>query len=131
MTLLLPLHIVFMSIALVLVVTAVIIAKKRAKKWLTFHKAFAISGVSSSLIAAACIVALKVANGYHHFQSPHAVAGLITLCLLIMTPVLGASIAKGPQPIRALHKLFGGITSIAIFLTAIMGVFRFLMLNKK
>ena len=131
MNFLLLAHIALMSIALVLIITAVMIAKRRKKNWLKLHRACAISGVVSSLIAAACIVTLKFTNGFSHFQSPHAIAGLITLCLLLITPILGASIAKGPKPIRAIHRLFGRITSLAIILTVVMGVFRLLVLNKK
>jgi hypothetical protein len=123
-------HIVFMSIACVLVITGVMIAKKRAKNWLRFHRIYATAGATSSVLAAMSIVFFKFSHHFSHFQSPHAIAGLITLCLLLITPILGRSIAKGPKPIRALHKLLGRITSIAIILTVIMGVFRFFMLNK-
>ncbi len=131
MELLLPAHIGFMSIAFILVLSAAVIAKRRKANWLKLHKKIAFSGALSSVIAALCIVSLKLANDYSHFQSPHAIAGLVTLCFLIITPTLGASIAKGPKPIRPLHKVFGRITAAAITLTVIMGVLRFLQINKK
>jgi hypothetical protein len=124
-------HISLMSIALVMVITAAVIAKRRRKNWLKFHKVCAISGVLSSILAATCIVFLKISHHFSHLDSPHAITGLITLCLLLITPILGASIAKGPKPIRALHRLWGRITSIAIILTVVMGIFQFLLLNKK
>jgi hypothetical protein len=130
MELLMPAHIVFMSIALILVITAAVIAKRRKPMWLKLHKRCAFSGALSSVIGAVCMVVLKIAHGYSHFQSPHAVVGLVTLCLLIITPVLGASIVKGPKPLRALHKVMGRITSVAIILTVCSGVFRFLQIKK-
>jgi hypothetical protein len=131
MSLLLLAHIVFMSITFILVITAVMIAKRRAKNWLRYHRIYATLGAVSSVLAAMCIVFLKYSHHFSHFQSPHAIAGLITLCLLLLTPILGRSIAKGPKQIRAIHKLFGRITSIAIILTVIMGIMRFLILNKQ
>jgi hypothetical protein len=126
-----PAHIVFMSIALILVVSAAVIAKLRKKNWLKKHKKLAFSGALSSIIGALCVIFFKITNDYSHFQSPHALAGLLTLCLLILTPLLGVWIVKGPKPIRAIHKVFGRITSVAIALTVTMGVFRFLQMNKK
>jgi hypothetical protein len=131
MNFLLPAHIAFMALALVLVVSAAVIAKRRKKNWLVMHKRCAISGTFSSLIAAICIVALKIAHGYSHFQSPHALAGLVTLCLLVIAPALGAAIPKGPKPLRAIHRFFGRLTAAAIVLTSVMGVFRFLQISKK
>jgi hypothetical protein len=131
MSLLLLAHLIFMSTACILVIIGVIIAKKRAKNWLRFHRMYVTLGVVSSVLGAMSIVFLKFSHHFSHFQSPHAIAGLITLCLLQLTPILGASIAKGPKPIRAFHRFFGRITSIAIILTVIMGVFRLLLLNKE
>jgi hypothetical protein len=130
MEFLLPLHITLMTVAVMLVIIAAVIAKRRKKNWFKAHRAFAVWGVLTSTLAFACIVGLKIAHHFHHFSSLHAVAGLVTLCLLLATPLFGASIPKGPKWIRPFHRTMGRITSIAIMLTAIMGVFRFLQINK-
>jgi uncharacterized membrane protein YozB (DUF420 family) len=130
MQLLLPLHIVFMALSVVLIVAAVVTARARKPLWLKKHKTLALGGVTSALIAFVIIVCLKIAMHYSHFQSPHAIVGLVTFIFLIITPAVGAMVAKGPSFLRPVHKTLGRITSAAILLTALMGLARFLQLNK-
>jgi hypothetical protein len=129
MEFLLPLHITLMTVAVMLVIIAAVIARRRKKNWLKSHRAFALSGVFTSLIGFAGIAGLKMAHHFHHFSSPHAIAGLATLCLLLLTPLIGVSIAKGPKWIRPFHRALGRIAAVAVTLTAIMGIFRFLQIK--
>ena len=128
---LLPLHIALMSIAIMLVIAAALIAKGRKKNWLKTHKKFALAGVVISILGAACIASQKIAHHYHHFRTPHALAGLVTLCFLLITPLIGASIAKKPHLLRPIHRAFGRITSGILLLTGCMGVYQFIQLNKE
>jgi uncharacterized membrane protein YozB (DUF420 family) len=128
--LLLPLHIFFMALALVLITTAVVIVRRKKKLWMKKHKTFALSGAASSLIGFSCIFSFKIISQFDHFQSIHSIIGIATLALLMVTPALGLSVTKGPKIIRPLHKTFGRITSLAILVTAVSGLFRFLQLTR-
>jgi uncharacterized membrane protein YozB (DUF420 family) len=128
---LLPLHIMLMSIAAMLVVYALMIARRRKKNWLKIHRAFALSGVFTSFLGFASIASQKMLHHFHHFSSAHAKAGFITLCLLSVTPLLGLLIAKLPKWIRPLHRALGRTTFVALMVTAVMGVFRFLRISER
>jgi hypothetical protein len=66
---------------------------------------------------------------YPHIKSPHAIAGVISLVLLIITPTLGSLIASNPKSYREIHRVFGKITSVAVVLTAFMGIASFIQLS--
>jgi hypothetical protein len=55
----------------------------------------------------------------------------MTLALLIITPTLGYLIASNPRSYREIHRALGKITSVALVLTAFMGIARFLQLALK
>jgi uncharacterized membrane protein YozB (DUF420 family) len=68
---------------------------------------------------------------YPHLKSPHAFAGVISLVLLIITPATGWLIASAPKRYRAFHKTLGRITSVAVLVTAFMGIARFIQLSRR
>jgi hypothetical protein len=118
-------HLSFMTVAAILIVTAAMIARGRKEGWFKRHRILAVCGVCSAFAAFAAIAALKVTAGYPHFKSPHSIAGAVTLILLVVTPVTGMLIGKGGKSLRPVHKILGKITSVVVVLTAISGYYRF------
>jgi hypothetical protein len=131
MTYLPYLHILFMVTAAVLVVSAAIIARRKKTGWFVRHRRMAPLGALSALLAFAAEFIFKSVMHYPHIKSPHAFAGVISLVLLIITPTFGTLIASDPKAYRELHKTLGKITSVAVVLTALMGIARFIQLSQK
>jgi hypothetical protein len=125
------LHISFMILSVILVISAAILALKKKPGWFTRHHNIALLGVLSALLAFIAEFTFKTAMLYPHIKSPHAIAGVISLVLLIITPITGRIIAANPKRFRAIHKTLGRITSVAIVTTAAMGIARFIQLSKK
>jgi len=123
------LHIFFMSSALVLVLAAAVVVFRKKKGWFALHRKLALSGVVSAFLGFLFEFALKSVMGYTHFRSPHALGGLLTLGLLLITPATGALMAGNPQKLRPVHTTIGRITLVAVITTAIMGAARFIQLS--
>jgi hypothetical protein len=124
-------HVVFMAATLIIVIYASTIAYRKKQGWFVLHRKMALSGVVTALIAATAEITLKTVMHYPHFQSPHAIGGLITVTLLIITPLTGVLIAKAPAKLRPIHITLGRVTLIAVIATALMGIARFIELSRK
>jgi hypothetical protein len=124
-------HVIFMASTLIIVISAATIAYRKKKGWFVLHRKIALTGVVTALIAFTAEFSFKVILHYPHFQSPHAIGGLITFGLLIITPAAGMLIAKNPENLRPIHITLGRITSIAVIATALMGIVRFIELSSK
>jgi hypothetical protein len=129
MTYLPYLHILFMATAVILVISAATIARKKKTGWFVRHRRIASIGVLSALVAFIAEFIFKTVMHYPHIKSPHAIAGVISLVLLITTPTLGSLIAMNPKSYRGTHRIFGKSTSVAVVLTAFMGIARFVQLS--
>jgi hypothetical protein len=125
------LHVFFMAATLIIVISAATIAHRKKQGWFVLHRKMALSGVVTALAGFAAEFIFKSVMHYPHFQSPHALGGLITLALLIITPAAGLLIAKDPKNIRPIHITMGRITSVAVIATALMGIVRFIELSIK
>jgi hypothetical protein len=120
-----------MIISVILVISAATIALKKKTGWFTRHRSIALLGVLSALLAFIAEFTFKTAMHYPHIKSPHAIAGVISLVLFIITPTTGRMIATNPKRFRAIHKILGRITSVAVVTTAAIGIVRFIQLSKK
>ena len=120
-----------MAATLIIVISAATIAHKKKQGWFVLHRKMALSGVVTALAGFAAEFIFKAVLHYPHFQSPHAIGGLITLALLIITPAAGLLIAKNPKNLKPMHITLGRITSIAIIATALMGIVRFIEITRK
>jgi hypothetical protein len=125
------LHVFFMAATLIIVISAATIAHRKRQGWFVLHRKLAFSGVVTALAGIAAEFIFKAVLHYPHFQSPHAIGGLITLALLIITPITGVLIAKNPKDLRPIHITLGRITSVAVIATALMGIVRFIELSRK
>lgn len=124
-------HMGLMVIAVILIVAAAVVARGRKDGWFKRHRRFALSGVLAALTAFLMIVLFKATLHYPHFKSPHAIAGVISLSFLVITPSAGWLVASGKNGLRPVHKGLGRITSVLVLLTAFMGLMRLLKLFKK
>ncbi|MGO9146981.1 MAG: hypothetical protein ACLQDF_11490 [Desulfomonilia bacterium] len=131
MAYLLYLHIFFMAIAVFLVISAFTIVRKKKTGWFARHRKMALLAVLSALLGFIAEFIFKTALHYPHLKSPHAFAGVISLMLLIITPATGLLIASDPKRYRAIHKTLGKITSVAVPVTAFMGIARFIQLSRR
>jgi hypothetical protein len=125
------LHVFFMAATLIIVIYAATIARRKKQGWFVLHRKMALTGVVTALAGIAAEFTFKVILNYPHFLSPHAIGGLITLVLLIITASAGLLIAKNPKNLRPMHITLGRITSIAVIATALMGIVRFIELSRK
>jgi len=128
---LLILHILFMTVAVILIIIAAVIAHGKKQGWLKKHKVFALLGVFFAIVGFTIIFFFKISMHFPHFHSIHAIVGICTFILLLITPIFGALSIKGLQFFRPIHRIFGKITSIAILITAFSGLMRFLEIIKK
>jgi hypothetical protein len=131
MQILMFVHIGLMAIAAVLIGVGATIAHGRNQNWLKRHKIFVLSGVISALAGFFVMFVFKMVTQFPHFQSLHAIAGIIGVLFLIVTPIIGFNIAHGPKFFRPMHRLLGRITGIVVLLAAIMGIFRLVQLFKQ
>ncbi len=125
------LHVFFMAVTFIMVISAATIAHRKKQGWFMLHRKMALAGVVTVLAGFAAEFTFKAVLHYPHFQSPHSIGGLITLALLIITPAAGLLIAKNPGKIRPIHIAVGRITSVAVIATALMGVVRFIEISSK
>jgi hypothetical protein len=123
------LHIFFMSAAAALIVAAVLTAHRRNSRWLIRHRMLAVTGALSALVAFILMFTFKVEAEMPHFRSPHALAGLVIVLLLLCTPAVGALLVSGKAGLRPVHRIMGRIASIAVPLVAMAGVVRMLQLD--
>lgn len=122
-------HLAFMAATVFLVISAAVIVFRKKKGWFLLHRKVALSGVAAALAGFLAEFIFKWAMQYPHFRSPHAIAGLITLVLLLITPAAGAMIPKNQKIMRPVHMALGRITAVAVAATAIMGAVRFIQLS--
>jgi hypothetical protein len=125
------LHVFFMAATFIIVISAATIAHRKKQGWFLLHRKLALAGVVTVLLGFAAEFTFKAVLHYPHFKSPHAIGGLVTLALLIITASAGLLIAKNPQQIRPIHITLGRIASVAVVATALMGVVRFIEISSK
>lgn len=123
-------HMLCMITAVILIMTAVMIVRRKKAGWFVLHRKMASMGALSALIGFIAEFSFKTIKHYPHIQSPHAIAGIVTLTLVIITPIIGAQIASKPEQFKKTHQLLGKITAVAVALTALMGIARFIQLSR-
>lgn len=124
-------HFSLMGIAALLLLAAIFTArKKNDPAWLNKHRIRAVSGVIAGIAGALVMFFHKEAASYPHFKSLHAIAGLVTVLLILITPTMGMILVRGKETLRPVHRLFGRITFLIVVITALFGVLRLLQLMK-
>lgn len=118
------LHVAFMCLAAVLVISAVVKARKKTGNWFPMHRILALLGSLSGLVAFGCIAYLKFSHHYPHFKSPHAIVGGIGVLLLLVAPIFGMLTASGKETFRPLHRIFGRVAALFVTVALAMGALR-------
>lgn len=122
-------HFVLMALMCVLVVAAAAVARKRADGWFPRHRRLALLGAVSGAAGITVMSVMKLAAGYPHFQSVHAIAGGVTLLFLVLTPLFGWMTAGGKEGMRGPHKVLGRVLAVVSVLVVLTGIGRFLQIS--
>ncbi|MQY76124.1 MAG: hypothetical protein GH155_00660 [Spirochaeta sp.] len=122
-------HATFLSVSFLLMVAGMLLARylKSKKWWLKAHRRLGLSGGTLALPGLGLgIYMVEVTSGVH-LKAVHTYVGLLTVVLIILTPIIGRSILKGKAGIQArrrLHRWSGRATLIMMLTTIVLGLFR-------
>lgn len=123
-------HLLLTGLMVVCCVAAAVVAGRKAERWLSRHKLFALLGACSGLAGAVVMAAEKLEHGYPHFKSPHAILGLTVCILLVVVPAFGLLASRGAKALRVPHRLLARFLVVLAPLTFLSGLFRYLQLTK-
>ena len=117
-----PVHAVFMSVGLVLMVGAVFNVVNKAPRswWFKAHKTIGGLAVVFVVIGLATAVYMVSASSGDHFSVPHAYLGIVTIFFSVITPGVGfiSVKSKGRRPqMRKLHLWCGRGAVVLIVIT--------------
>ena len=128
--LLMPIHAILMSMALLLFLTGILVAKygKKKKWWLKVHKSLEMTGGAFSLLGLASgIYMVRVTSGIH-LRVLHTWVAVVTLVLLFAVPVIAQLFLKSKLPastkkiLRPLHRWGGRTALILMIATVVLGL---------
>ncbi len=105
--------------------------KKKTNQWFKKHRIAALSGVTSVTTGLIIMILFKESQGYPHLASTHAIGGLVTGFIALITLVLGYLIINGNKNVKPYHKWSGRLTLILVAITIIFGVIRLLEIVNK
>ncbi len=120
-------HAIFMSLGFIFILIGNCIAKGLRKKgwWLKVHRTFGALGAVFGIIGILIALYMVEDAGTGHIRYPHSVLGIITIILLVKTPILGFSISKvrgSSKNLRAYHRWIGRIATIFMVVTILSGL---------
>jgi hypothetical protein len=110
--------------------TAMSIARYQKKKrwWYTIHKRLNLIGAGAAAIGMVIAVIMVALSHGVHIASLHAVLGVLTFILVIVTPIIGYGI-RSPKvnptykkQVRIVHHWLGRFTLLSIALTIFFGL---------
>lgn len=114
-------HALFMLSMLIILSSAIVIARKKKDGWFQKHRILGIAGAVCGLAGFSWMAVFKTVNGYHHLKSTHAICGFITITLMAITPIIGYLVVnKGKENFRAVHKKIGYATVVLGLIAALM-----------
>jgi hypothetical protein len=117
-----PVHAVFMSVGLALMVVSVFNVVNKAPRswWFKAHKTIGGLAVVCVVIGLATAVYMVSASSGGHFKVPHAYLGIVTMFFSVVTPFVGFISVKsrGRRPqMRKLHLWCGRVAVVLIVVT--------------
>ena len=98
---------------------------KMKRWWLKAHRSLGVSGASLTIIGFFVIVFHLLFSGRPIFTMLHGYAGLAIALLAVIMPILGfmqLKIGKSAGKIRPIHRFFGWIMLITMFINIILGM---------
>lgn len=123
-------HLSLMALMVLLCISAAVIARKRAGRWLPRHRLLGLLGAGSGLSGITVMVSGKIAHGYPHLKSPHALLGLSVGILLTLVPLLGFLGSRGFGKMRMPHRLLARILVVLGPVALFTGVLRYLQISR-
>ncbi len=106
-------HYFLMVLSVIFFISTMIIAiRKKDKQWMKRHRLYSTLGVVSITGGFISMFIYKFSMDYPHFQTPHAIAGLCAVLILLVNYTMGNLILKGKPDIKPYHRWTGrtGIT---------------------
>ena len=128
--LLYPVHGVLMGVSFVLLFVGMFFPRYLKKKrwWLKIHRRIGISGTAIGAAGIALAVYMIFRTTGVHLRVLHSWIGLVTVVLMIFTPLLGhfmLKIRKVPRRAkraRAVHRWIGRVTLLLMAATIVLGL---------
>ncbi|GAB1433679.1 hypothetical protein MASR2M29_23050 [Spirochaetota bacterium] len=120
-------HAISMSLAFLLMLTAVVVAHffRKKKWWLKIHKPLGALASLFSVLGLVFTVFFVAMGGGGHFQALHSWFGISAFLLAIAAPILGQAYLKGGKHkalLKKLHPMAGGLALLLMLLSIIMGL---------
>jgi hypothetical protein len=119
-------HAIFMVLGFIFIIIGNCIAKGLRKKrwWLKVHRTFGVLGAVFGIIGILVAIYMVEDAGTGHLRYPHSVIGIITIILLVKTPILGYVITKGraSRNLKAYHRWIGRIATLFMVITLLSGL---------
>jgi len=123
---LIVLHLVLMTAAVISLITGVGVAMfaRKRKNWLKLHKAINTAGVMIGLAGAAMAFVNIVTSAGNHLSGLHQRVGLFAILLFCFTLYLGfySFKAANKTAVRATHRWSGRFSLITMLATLILGL---------
>jgi len=124
---LMPVHAIIMSFGFASMFTGMIISRymKKKKWWLKTHKSLGVAGASLGVIALATAVYMVATTSGIHLRVVHSYFGLITLIIIVLTPIMGQTflkIKKNKKVFRMIHRWAGRTSLLLMLATIVLGL---------
>jgi len=122
-----PYHALFQVLGFGLLIAAVLLVQfgRKVPGWYRWHKRLATTGAALIIIALGIGVAMVELSGGPHIRVPHALLGITTISLLVLTIILGYAKEKVRPPrlyLRTVHIASGLVTLLFLVVTIIYGL---------
>lgn len=125
----LPIHAILMSVSFLLMLSGMIISRylKKRRWWLKVHRAVGLTGGITGILGIVIAAYMVGATTGIHLRVGHSIVGLITVLVIILTPILGFVIFSAKpeykKRVRLFHRWSGRITLIMMAVTITFGLF--------
>jgi len=124
-----PVHAIFMGTSFALILTGTLLSMfSRGKAWrIRVHKNLNMIGSIAGIVALGIAVYMIRVSFGTHFSVIHSIIGLITLMLMVITPIMGMGILKvksvaNKKKLRTIHPWIGRITLVLMAVTIVLGL---------
>lgn len=126
--LLLPIHGAAMSASFVLLAAGMLFPRffKHRKWWLKIHRRVGVVGGILGVVGVGLATYTIARTTGVHLRLPHSWIGLVTVVLIVVTPVYGQlmlKIRKNTKRLRAVHRWLGRVTLLCMAATIVLGLF--------
>jgi len=111
-------HLSLMALLIVLLVTAVVLARLKRGAWVARHRMIAAAGAALGVAGVATMAVAKHLNGWPHLVSSHSGIGVAALIAVLAAPVMGTLLVKGRAKLRLPHRIVGAAAAALAIVAA-------------